>query len=192
MFSNHSIYKIAILCSWFPVRWPPPNGMIPLVPPLPPKIYHLHAIYSIWDTESHLHAIWSISEPQPSTCSLSAAFESHMLPTYDLCAVRIVTYSIYMLLFYLVYLYTSHSVSIQYSSVAYDWCIASIISIHRTYIVPIAYLYKTYVLFFNMCVCIYICTHVQHRKPPEPPPPTTGERRQPHTLPNPSYLYGTT
>ena len=127
------------ICSRFPVRWPPrPNN--PPVPSLFPSqnlpfacyLQHLRVI------ESQLHAICSISEPQPANCTLFAVFESHMLPTYHLRAVHIVTYCIYMPLFYLVYLYASHSVSIYYSSVAYDWCIKSAISIHRPYIVLVA------------------------------------------------------
>ena len=81
----------------FPV--PTLNGM---VPPFHPKnipfAYYLH----------HFRA----TTPQPSTCILFAAFESHILHTYELHAVHVVTYCIYMLLFYLVYLCANHSVSI--------------------------------------------------------------------------------
>ena len=85
-----------------------------------PKIYHLHAICSI--SASHLHAICSVSEPQPPTCTLFAAFESHMLPTYDLHAVH----SIYVFLFYLVYLYTSQAIV----------CLFIYIYIHTTHRLP--------------------------------------------------------
>ena len=132
------------------------------------------------------------SEPQPSTCTLFATFESHMRSTFDLRAVHIVTSCIYMPLVYLVYLSTSHSDSLHYSSFAYDWRITNTVSIHITYIVLIAYLYNTYVLFIYIYTLLYIYTHVQHRKPPEPPYPTTGGRRQQHTVPNPLYLYCTT
>ena len=111
---------------------PPPNGM---VPPLPPKTFAWY-LQHLRVTASHLHAMCSISEPQPSTCTLFAAVESHMLrPTCCPCGN---VFSIYMFLFYRVYLYTSHNVSIYYSSVAYDWCISCIIPIHRIYILLIA------------------------------------------------------
>ena len=98
--SSHCICICICVYNMFPVP-----GSVPLPPMLwYPKIYHLHAICSI--SASHLHAICSVSEPQPPTCTLFAAFESHMLPTYDLHAVH----SIYVFLFYLVYLYTSQAI----------------------------------------------------------------------------------
>ena len=80
----------------FPV--PTPNGMVPPFQKKLPFAYYLH----------HFRA----TTPQPSTCILFAAFESHILHTYELHAVHVVTYCIYMLLFYLVYLCANHSVSI--------------------------------------------------------------------------------
>jgi len=116
--------SVCTICSRFPVRYPPPMLWYP-------KIYHLHAICSI--SASHLHATCSVSEPQPPTCTLFAAFESHMLPTYDLHAVH----SIYVFLFYLVYLYTSQAIVClfiyiytYYSSVAYDLYIICVLSIY--------------------------------------------------------------
>ena len=107
-----------------PMVWYPPS--LPKHLPFAWYLQHLRV------TASHLHAMCSISEPQPSTCTLFAAVESHMLrPTCCPCGN---VFSIYMFLFYRVYLYTSHNVSIYYSSVAYDWCISCIIPIHRSYI----------------------------------------------------------
>ena len=122
------------VCSRFSVRCPLPQWYgIPSAKKnrsLACYLQHLRV------TASHLHAMCSISEPQPSTCTLFAAVESHMLrPTCCPCGN---VFSIYMFLFYRVYLYTSHNVSIYYSSVAYDWCISCIIPIHRIYILLIA------------------------------------------------------
>ena len=111
------------------------------------------------------------SEPQPSTCSLFATFESHMRSTFDLRAVNIVTSCIYMPLVYLVYLYTSQSDSLHYSSFAYDWRITNTVSIHITYIVLIAYLYNTYVLFIYILYYIstLMCSIENHQNPRTPP-----------------------
>ena len=77
----------------------------------------------------------SISEPQPLIRTLFAAFENHMLPTYDLRAVHIATYNIYMFLLFLEYLYTSHRISLYYSAVAYH-----VLPALYPYIEPIYYL----------------------------------------------------
>ena len=92
----YSIYSrmTMYICSRSPL-----NGM---VPPFHPKkipfAYYLH----------HFRA----TTPQPSTGILFAAFENHILHTYELHAVHVVTYCICMLLFYLVYLCANQSVSI--------------------------------------------------------------------------------
>ena len=86
-------------------------------------------------TASHLHAMCSISEPQPLIRTLFAAFENHMLPTYNLRAVHKATYNIYMFLLFLEYLYTSHRISLYYSAVAYH-----VLPALYPYIEPIYYL----------------------------------------------------
>ena len=65
----------------------------------------------------------------------ATTFENHMLPTYDLRAVHIVTYNIYMFLLFLEYLYTSHRISLYYSAVAYH-----VLPALYPYIEPIYYL----------------------------------------------------
>ena len=52
------------------------------------------------------------------------------------------------------------------------------------------YIYK-YTIYIHTII-IYYPYSCPASKPPEPLPPTTGGRRQPHTLPNPSYFYCTT
>ena len=121
------------VCSRFSVRCPLPQWYgIPSAKKnrsLACYLQHLRV------TASHLHAMCSISEPQPLIRTLFAAFENHMLPTYDLRAVHIVTYNIYMFLLFLEYLYTSHRISLYYSAVAYH-----VLPALYPYIEPIYYL----------------------------------------------------
>ena len=92
---------------YVPGSLPPPMGWHPRYPIPPKNRPFAYYFQQLKFRESHVHAICSISEPQPSTSTLFAAFQSYMLPTYDLRAVHVST-----CFFSTWHAYTSHSVSI--------------------------------------------------------------------------------
>ena len=186
MFSNQSIFRfkkivefgVQIQRPWKKCsRFPPVPGSVasPIVPPL--KKSTICMLSEAFESHRVPFACYlkHWSEPQPSTCTLFATFESHMRSTFDLRAVHIVTSCIYMPLVYLVYLSTSHSDSLHYSSFAYDWRITNTVSIHITYIVLIAYLYNTYVLFIYIYSIIYLHSCAASKTTRTPVPHHRGE-----------------
>ena len=148
---------------------PPPSSQNP---PLACYLQHFRV------TASDLLTICSISEPKSPTCSLFAAFESHMLLTYDIRAVH----SIYMFFLPGIPIYRpSHRVSTFGSLVASDWYIPCVISIH--YIVYI-YIWITYIplvakqIIYTDVIHIYTIIYNLYlyatSKTARPQPPTTG------------------
>ena len=115
----------------------------------------------------HLHAICSISEPQPFTCNLCAAFQSRILPykisrCYLCTTCMLSTYYLYIIHvhMYFSHLYTTNSVSINYSYV--------ILLSYITLCTPVCNLYTTH----SVLPLSYSSTTDKLHQPPIPPPPT--------------------
>ena len=100
------------------IRWPymcPPFR--PKNIPFPSYLQHFRV------TASHLHAICSLSEPQPSTCNLSAAFKSRKIPRCWLCTTCMLsTHDLYTSMYVFptyIYIYIYKYIYIYIRTIAY-------------------------------------------------------------------------